>query len=143
MTNFTKTYCPSKLEVGIFLQFCSLQFQRKCVTMQAVQDGVDVLSISLGSTSGTYGVPSLNTFDIALLFAVKAGVVVVHAAGNNGPYPLSMNSFGPWVISVASGMTDRSYSNPIILGSGQRFSGLGLSGESNDLGRSLSTRVCI
>ncbi|CAM6128487.1 unnamed protein product [Calypogeia fissa] len=94
---------------------------------QAVQDGVDVLSISLGSTSGTYGIPSLNTFDIVLLFAVKAGVVVVHAAGNNGPYPLSMNSFGPWVISVAAGLTDRSYSNPIILSNGQRFNGLGLS----------------
>ncbi|KAL3681071.1 hypothetical protein R1sor_024027 [Riccia sorocarpa] len=94
---------------------------------QAVQDGVQILSISLGSTSGTYGVPALSTFEVALLFAVKAGVVVVHAAGNSGPYPLSMNSFGPWVISVASGLSDRSYPNPVIFKDAGVFPGAGFS----------------
>ncbi|KAL2620970.1 hypothetical protein R1flu_001175 [Riccia fluitans] len=94
---------------------------------QAVQDGVHVLSVSLGSTSGTYGVPALSIFDLSLLFAVKAGVVVVHAAGNNGPYPLSMNSFGPWMISVASGLSDRSYPNPVIFKGVGIFPGAGFS----------------
>ncbi|XP_024526147.1 subtilisin-like protease SBT2.5 [Selaginella moellendorffii] len=93
---------------------------------QAVQDGVHVLSISLGATSGAYGVPFLNSFDIMMLLAFKANVFIVHAAGNNGPAAFSMNSFGPWVLSVAAGMTDRTYSTPIILGNGQWVYGTGL-----------------
>ncbi|MCO5604332.1 hypothetical protein L7F22_058497 [Adiantum nelumboides] len=95
---------------------------------QAIQDGVHILSISLGSTSSASGVPFLNLFDIALLFAVKAGALVVHAAGNNGPSPMTMNSFGPWLLSVGAATTDRSYANPVILGNRQEFIGSGLSG---------------
>lgn len=94
---------------------------------QAIQDGVNILSISLGSTSSASGVPFLNTFDIALLFAVKAGSLVVHAAGNNGPSSMTMNSFGPWLLSVGAATTDRSYANPIILGNKQEFIGSGFS----------------
>ena len=88
---------------------------------------MNVLSLSLGSTSSALGVPFLSTFDLALLFAVKAGAVVVHAAGNNGPSPMTMNSFGPWILSVGSSTTDRSYVNPVILGNKQEFIGSGLS----------------
>ncbi|KAH6556750.1 hypothetical protein KP509_1Z158500 [Ceratopteris richardii] len=99
---------------------------------QAIQDGVDILSLSLGSTSSTSGVPFLTTFDISLLFAVKAGSIVVHAAGNNGPSPMTMNSFGPWLLSVGASTTDRVYENPVILGNGQEFIGHGLSAGTPD-----------
>lgn len=98
-----------------------------------MHDGVDVLSISLGSISSASGVPCLNTFDVALLFAVSAGVVVVHAAGNSGPYPLTMNSYGPWLISVAAGLSDRSYDDRVILRTGAQYIGSGFSCETSEL----------
>lgn len=74
---------------------------------QATHDGVDVVSISLGSINSATGVPCLNSFDVAILFAVSTGLVVVHAAGNSGPYPSTMNSYGPWVVSVGASLSDR------------------------------------
>lgn len=98
--------------------------------LQAVHDNVDVLSISLGSINSATGVPCLNSFDVALLFAVSAGVVVVHAAGNSGPYPSTMNSYGPWLISVAAGLSDRAYEDVVIARNGDQYIGTGFSGTS-------------
>jgi hypothetical protein len=84
---------------------------------QAVADGVDILSLSLGPNSppGASSSTFLNILDLALLNAVKANVLVVQAAGNGGPYEKSMTSFSPWVVSVAAGVDDRSYPNTITL----------------------------
>ncbi|KAL3680531.1 hypothetical protein R1sor_023487 [Riccia sorocarpa] len=95
---------------------------------QAVQDGVDILSLSLGPTSAPTGVSTfLNVFDVELLFAVKAGVFVAQAAGNSGPAQTSILSFSPWITSVAASITDRSYSNSLKLGNNFTVSGVGLS----------------
>ncbi|VFQ70506.1 unnamed protein product [Cuscuta campestris] len=95
---------------------------------QAVEDGVDVLSLSVGPSSIPSG-PSafLNVLEIQLLFATRAGVLVVQAAGNGGPSSRSMLSFSPWITSVAACTTDRRYTNSIILGTGIALSGSGLS----------------
>lgn len=61
-----------------------------------------------------------------LLFAVKAGVLVVQAAGNGGPSSSSLLSFSPWITTVAASITDRKYNNSIELGNGQHFIGIGL-----------------
>ncbi|XP_057977562.1 subtilisin-like protease SBT2.5 [Malania oleifera] len=94
---------------------------------QAVEDGVDILSLSIGPPSIPSG-PSafLNVLELELLFATKAGVLVVQAAGNGGPSSSSILSFSPWIMSVAASVTDRKYSNSIKLGSGQSFTGTGL-----------------
>ncbi|KAJ6961040.1 LOW QUALITY PROTEIN: hypothetical protein NC652_000046 [Populus alba x Populus x berolinensis] len=94
---------------------------------QAVEDGVDILSLSIGPSSVPSG-PSafLNVLEMELLFATKAGVFVVQAAGNGGPSPSSILSFSPWITSVAASIIDRKYSNSIILGNGRSFSGTGL-----------------
>jgi hypothetical protein len=52
----------------------------------------------------------LNVLETELLFATKAGVFVVQAAGN------AALSFSPRVTSVASSIIDRKYDNTIILG---------------------------
>lgn len=70
----------------------------------------------------------LGAFDIFMLSAHKAGVVVVQAVGNQGPGPYSVVSYSPWAIGVAAGSTDRSYPGTLILGDGQKISGVGLSG---------------
>ncbi|KAF9625421.1 hypothetical protein IFM89_022579 [Coptis chinensis] len=94
---------------------------------QAVEDGVDILSLSIGPSSVPPG-PSafLNVLEMELLFATKAGVLVVQAVGNDGPSPSSILSFSPWITSVAASMTDRQYNNSIKLGNGGSFSGTGL-----------------
>ncbi|XP_022881111.1 subtilisin-like protease SBT2.5 isoform X2 [Olea europaea var. sylvestris] len=94
---------------------------------QAVEDGVDVLSLSIGPARVPSG-PSafLNVLELELLFATKAGVLVVQAAGNGGPSSSSILSFSPWITSVAASITDRRYNNSIILGDGQRLIGTGL-----------------
>ncbi|KAF9689746.1 hypothetical protein SADUNF_Sadunf01G0124300 [Salix dunnii] len=94
---------------------------------QAVEDGVDILNLSIGPSSVPSG-PSafLNVLEMELLFATKAGVFVVQAAGNGGPSPSSILSFSPWITSVAASIIDRKYNNSIILGNGRSFSGTGL-----------------
>lgn len=88
---------------------------------------MDILSLSIGPSSVPPG-PSafLNVLELELLFATRAGVFVVQAAGNGGPSTSSILSFSPWITSVAACITDRKYNNTIILGNGQRFPGTGL-----------------
>ncbi|KAL5066335.1 hypothetical protein RYX36_028072 [Vicia faba] len=98
---------------------------------QAVQDGVDIISLSIGPNGPSQDTLTfLSIFDISLLFARKAGVLVIQAAGNNGPSSSSVVSFSPWTVSVASCNTDRRYTSSILLGNGQIIDGVGLSGPS-------------
>lgn len=98
--------------------------------MQAAEDGVDVIVLSIGpDVPPEDGQTLLNVFDIFLLFARKAGIVVVQAAGNKGPAVASAVSFSPWAMGVGSSTTDRRYSASLILGSGQKIPAVGLSGK--------------
>ncbi|KAL9267825.1 Subtilisin-like protease SBT2.5-like protein [Drosera capensis] len=94
---------------------------------QAVEDRVDILSLSVGPSTVPPGPAAfLNVLEMQLLFATRAGVVVIQAAGNGGPSSSSILSFSPWITSVAASMTDRKYNGSIILGNGERFLGMGL-----------------
>ncbi|KAF5725950.1 Subtilisin-like serine protease 3 isoform 1 [Tripterygium wilfordii] len=96
---------------------------------QAVHDGVDILSLSVGPNSPptTTKTTFLNPFDATLLAAVKAGVFVAQAAGNGGPFPKTLVSYSPWIASVAAAIDDRRYKNHFTLGNGKILSGIGLS----------------
>ncbi|CAI5958895.1 unnamed protein product [Closterium sp. NIES-64] len=75
---------------------------------QAVADGVDVLSMSIGSGEDTY------FGDLPLLRAVQAGVFLAMAAGNEGPPPMAQKPYGfrtlsnaaPFYLTVAASSTD-------------------------------------
>ncbi|KAL2628329.1 hypothetical protein AAZX31_07G244900 [Glycine max] len=96
---------------------------------QAVLDGVDILSLSVGPNEPPEStVTFLSMFDISLLFARKAGVFVVQAAGNKGPASSSVVSFSPWSVGVAACTTDRRYPASLLLGNGSVLNGAGLSG---------------
>jgi hypothetical protein len=97
--------------------------------LQAVQDGVDILNLSVGPNSPPTATRTtfLNPFDAVLLSAVKAGVFVAQAAGNGGPFPKTLVSFSPWITTVAAGVDDRRYKNHLILGNGKLLPGLGVS----------------
>ncbi|KAL2481834.1 PA-domain containing subtilase family protein [Abeliophyllum distichum] len=96
---------------------------------QAVQDGVDILNLSVGPNSPPSAAKTtfLNPFDTALLSAVRAGVFVAQAAGNGGPFPKTLLSYSPWIASVAAAVDDRRYKNHFTLGNGKILAGIGLS----------------
>jgi subtilisin family serine protease len=84
----------------------------------AIFDGVDVLSVSLGST------PPLSTYvedvlSIGSFHAVTKGISVVCSAGNSGPYPQTVINTSPWVITVAASTIDRAFPTVITLGNNQ------------------------
>jgi len=92
---------------------------------------VDILSLSVGLREPPEDpIIFLNLFDLSLLFARKAGVLVVQAAGNNGPKSSSVVSYSPWSIGVAASTTNRSYPSSLVLGNGSILNGVGLSGTS-------------
>ncbi|XP_039138412.1 subtilisin-like protease SBT3.9 [Dioscorea cayenensis subsp. rotundata] len=70
----------------------------------AIHDGVDVLSLSLGSFVNE---------QMGTLFAVSKGMTIVYAAGNDGPAPQTVSASVPWIISVAASTLDRSF--PTVL----------------------------
>lgn len=99
--------------------------------LQAAQDGVDIISLSITPNRRPPGVATFfNPIDMALLSAVKAGIFVVQAAGNTGPSPKSISSFSPWIFTVGASTHDRVYSNSIVLGNNVTISGVGLARKS-------------
>lgn len=96
-------------------------------SLKAVEDGVDILSLSIGPAnvpSGSTGL--LSILELQLLLATRAGVLAVQAVGNEGPSSASIISFSPWINSVAASITDRIYNSSICLGNGRCLTGIGL-----------------
>ncbi|XP_065879058.1 subtilisin-like protease SBT2.4 [Euphorbia lathyris] len=94
---------------------------------QAVKDGVNILTLSIGPDEPPEDTLTfLNVFDIVMLFAQRAGVFVVQAAGNRGPDLSTVISYSPWAVGVAACTTDRSYPASLLLGNGRKVGGVGL-----------------
>ncbi|XP_010436973.1 PREDICTED: subtilisin-like protease SBT3.9 isoform X1 [Camelina sativa] len=110
---------------GVFLAiYKACWFQMGCSNAdllkaidEAIHDGVDVLSLSLGS-----GVPLNLETDVRLFFAmglfhaVEKGIHVVASAGNNGPAAQTIGNVAPWILTVAATTLDRSFPTAITLG---------------------------
>lgn len=90
---------------------------------QAVADGVDVLSLSLGGIAKPYYNDSIA---IASFGATQKGVFVSCSAGNSGPFSSSVGNVAPWIMTVAASYTDRSFPTQLKLGNGQVFKGSSL-----------------
>ncbi|KAH7569437.1 hypothetical protein JRO89_XS06G0162300 [Xanthoceras sorbifolium] len=96
---------------------------------QATHDGVDILTLSVGPDETPRDtITFLSVFDVFMLFARRAGVFVVQAAGNQGPAASTVVSYSPWAVAAAACGTDRSYPSSLLLGNGQKVGGVGLSG---------------
>lgn len=86
----------------------------------AIRDGVNIISLSLGADSpqGDYFSDAIS---IGAFHAVSRGVAVVASAGNEG-ISGSVTNLAPWIITVGASSTDRDFSSDIILGNRARFS---------------------
>ncbi|CAH2072964.1 unnamed protein product [Thlaspi arvense] len=83
----------------------------------AIADGVDVISISIGRPIPVYSeVDAYNHFAFGAFHAVSKGITVLSAGGNYGPEMYSVQNIAPWLITVAATTLDRSYPAPLTLG---------------------------
>ncbi|KAF3975222.1 hypothetical protein CMV_001514 [Castanea mollissima] len=83
----------------------------------AIADGVDIISISLGEAEATDFFE--DTIAIGAFHAMQKGIVTSHSAGNQGPSYGSTASVAPWLISVAASRTDRLFIDKVVLGDGR------------------------
>ncbi|KAK2971864.1 hypothetical protein RJ640_000881 [Escallonia rubra] len=86
---------------------------------QAIMDGVDVMSLSIGLGQAPY-------FDdpiaIASLSAVERGIFVTCAAGNYA-FPSTTENGAPWITTVGASTIDRSFVGKLKLGNGFSLEG--------------------
>jgi subtilisin family serine protease len=86
---------------------------------QAIADGVDIMSLSLGFTQTPY---FNDVIAIASLSAMEKNIFVVCAAGNDGAYNSTYNG-APWITTVGAGTLDRSFTATMTLENGLTFEG--------------------
>lgn len=83
----------------------------------AIADGVDVISVSLGSS---FPYPYFDDpIAIGSFHAMKNGILTSNSAGNSGPYPLSVSNYSPWSLTVAASTIDRKFVSQVVLGNGK------------------------
>ncbi|XP_058772919.1 subtilisin-like protease 3 [Vicia villosa] len=86
----------------------------------AVEDGVDVLSLSLG-------IPSIPFFEdgIALgaFSAIQKGIFVSCSAANGGPAYGTLSNEAPWILTVGASTIDRKIEAVAKLGNGAEYLG--------------------
>ncbi|KAG5033790.1 hypothetical protein JHK87_008700 [Glycine soja] len=82
----------------------------------AIADGVDVLSLSLGVLPLSRPKLTSDTIAIGAFHAVQRGILVVCAAGNAGPLKYSVVNDAPWILTVAASTIDRDLQSNVVLG---------------------------
>ncbi|KAE8710446.1 Subtilisin-like protease SBT1.7 [Hibiscus syriacus] len=90
---------------------------------RAIQDGVDVLSMSLGGGSAPY---YRDTIAIGAFTAMEKGIFVSCSAGNSGPSRASLANVAPWIMTVGAGTLDRDFPAYAVLGNKVRYNGVSL-----------------
>jgi hypothetical protein len=63
----------------------------------AVDDGVDVISVSIGGTSQPY---DHDPVAVASFAAMRANILAVASAGNDGPTASTVHNDVPWLMTV-------------------------------------------
>ncbi|RAL40739.1 hypothetical protein DM860_008437 [Cuscuta australis] len=90
---------------------------------KAIDDGVNILSLSLGGGPDDY---YNDVIAIGAFAAVEKGIFVSCSAGNSGPTPFTATNLAPWITTVGAGTLDRDFPAPLRLGNGNKFPGVSL-----------------
>ncbi|WJZ89456.1 hypothetical protein VitviT2T_008677 [Vitis vinifera] len=88
----------------------------------AISDGVDIITVSLGPASGATPLDA-DPIAIGAFHAMVKGILTLNSAGNSGPSPGSVGSVAPWMVSVAASTTDRAFVTKVVLGDGKIING--------------------
>ncbi|KAL3645612.1 hypothetical protein CASFOL_010792 [Castilleja foliolosa] len=86
----------------------------------AIDDGVDILSLSLGNAVGNF---YSDNVAIGAFSAVERGIFVSASAGNSGPTLGTIENGAPWILTVGSSTIDRRIRATAVLGNGERLDG--------------------
>ncbi|XP_039163932.1 subtilisin-like protease SBT1.8 [Eucalyptus grandis] len=92
---------------------------------QAIKDGVDVISLSLGGGDGAY---YETTIAIGAFTAMEKGIFVSASAGNEGPQLGTLSNGAPWIMTVGASSLDRNFPAHALLGNKMRFAGESMCG---------------
>lgn len=90
---------------------------------QAVADGVDVISLSVGGGVVPY---YLDSIAIGAFGAMKKGIFVACSAGNSGPDPITVANVAPWITTVGASTLDRDFPANVVLDNGDTIKGVSL-----------------
>ncbi|GFP84217.1 subtilisin-like protease sbt3.3 [Phtheirospermum japonicum] len=92
---------------------------------EGIKDGVHVLSLSIAITSLPLNseVDGRAVIAIGSFHAVARGIIVVCAAGNDGPSSQTVKNIAPWIVTVGASTVDRSFPTQITLGNNKTFQG--------------------
>ncbi|KAL3849737.1 hypothetical protein ACJIZ3_011619 [Penstemon smallii] len=94
---------------------------------KAVEDGVNVISISVGGGSQPY---NQDPIAIGAFGAMERGIFVSASAGNEGPTKNTVTNVSPWITTVGASTIDRRFSADLVLEDGRVIKGASLySGE--------------
>ncbi|XP_052179537.1 subtilisin-like protease SBT3 [Diospyros lotus] len=80
---------------------------------QAIDDGVDLISLSLGFPDSPF---YKNPIALGAFAAMEKGIFVACSAGNSGQFKLFNEA--PWITTVGAGTLDRNFAGFVTLGNG-------------------------
>lgn len=86
----------------------------------AIEDGVDVISISIDDISRPFWGDSIA---LSSFTAIQNGILVRTTAGNTGPEHGTVANGAPWLLTAGASTTDRKLRATVLLGSGKEIDG--------------------
>ncbi|TVU39277.1 hypothetical protein EJB05_12688, partial [Eragrostis curvula] len=94
---------------------------------EAIADGVNVISISIGGGEGPWAPEFRNdTIATAAFNAIRKGIIVPAAAGNEGPGDSTLQNVAPWLLTVSASTIDRRFLANVVLSNGETVTGVSL-----------------
>ncbi|XP_051129684.1 cucumisin-like [Andrographis paniculata] len=90
----------------------------------AIADGVDIISVSLGSPYPDYYFD--DPIAIGSFHAMRNGILTSNSAGNSGPYLVTIRNYSPWTLTVAASSIDRKFVTRMQLGNGLMLTGMAI-----------------
>ncbi|GAB2218880.1 hypothetical protein Drorol1_Dr00002112 [Drosera rotundifolia] len=101
---------------------CSLETCHGSIILKAIddaiKDGVDILSLSLGMNFLLQSDFLKDPIAIGAFHANQMGIMVVSSAGNDGPDPYTVVNTAPWIFTIAASSIDRDFESTVLLGNG-------------------------